>query len=71
MKDNDIYYQAHPSDKQSYRITHDADFDVLNGVADWLYEEEILQTAQALWWSKDGQQLAFLTINNQKVGCLY
>uniref|UniRef100_A0A915ECA3 Dipeptidylpeptidase IV N-terminal domain-containing protein n=1 Tax=Ditylenchus dipsaci TaxID=166011 RepID=A0A915ECA3_9BILA len=67
VKENDIYYHAHPADKQSHRVTHDADFDVLNGVADWVYEEEILQTSQALWWSADGQYLAYLTIDNKKV----
>jgi len=45
----------------------DGDDDLLHGVADWLYEEEILQSAQAMWWSLDGQQLAFLTIDNGRV----
>ncbi|KAI1708318.1 prolyl oligopeptidase family domain-containing protein [Ditylenchus destructor] len=67
VKENDLYYQSSPEDKTSHRITDDSDFDVLNGVADWLYEEEVLGTSQAVWWSRNGEYLAFLTINNQKV----
>ena len=52
---------------KSQQITNDSSEDILNGVADWLYEEEILQTSQALWWSKNGKFLAFLTIDNREV----
>ena len=55
MHNNDLYYQSHPSAKESVRITHDENVDVLNGLADWIYEEEILGVPQALWWSKDGE----------------
>ncbi|KAF7639718.1 hypothetical protein Mgra_00000639 [Meloidogyne graminicola] len=64
---NNIFYQSDPLAIKSLQITNDTSEDILNGVADWLYEEEILQTPQALGWSKDGQFLAFLTIDNRKV----
>jgi hypothetical protein len=48
-------------------LTNDSNADLLNGMADWLYEEEILQSPQALWWSRNGQMLAFLTIDNRLV----
>lgn len=64
---NDVYYQSSPKANNSQRITYNGSQDVFNGVADWLYLEEIFSTSQALWWSKNGEELAFLTINNQKV----
>uniref|UniRef100_A0A1I8C169 Peptidase_S9 domain-containing protein n=1 Tax=Meloidogyne hapla TaxID=6305 RepID=A0A1I8C169_MELHA len=64
---NNVFYQSDPLTLKSQQITNDSSDDILNGVADWLYEEEILQTPQALWWSKDGQFLAFLTIDNREV----
>lgn len=64
---NDVYYQRDPREKESIRVTHDGSPDLLHGCTDWLYEEEILQTSTAMWWSVDGKQLAFLTIDNRKV----
>uniref|UniRef100_A0A183C9C1 Dipeptidyl peptidase n=1 Tax=Globodera pallida TaxID=36090 RepID=A0A183C9C1_GLOPA len=67
VHENEVYFQQSPSAKQSVQLTNDSSADLLNGVADWLYEEEILQSAQTLWWSTDGQYLAFLTIDNREV----
>jgi dipeptidyl aminopeptidase len=68
VHDNEVYYQPDPTATgQSRQLTNDSSADLLNGVADWLYEEEILQTAQAIWWSLDGQYLSFLTIDNRQV----
>ena len=39
----------------------------LNGVADWLYEEEILSTELAMWSSSDGRYLAYITFNESSV----
>uniref|UniRef100_A0A914KW76 Uncharacterized protein n=1 Tax=Meloidogyne incognita TaxID=6306 RepID=A0A914KW76_MELIC len=64
---NNVFYQSDPLTLKSQQITNDSSEDILNGVADWLYEEEILQTSQALWWSKNGKFLAFLTIDNREV----
>uniref|UniRef100_A0A803YJI7 Dipeptidyl peptidase like 10 n=1 Tax=Meleagris gallopavo TaxID=9103 RepID=A0A803YJI7_MELGA len=40
---------------------------IFNGIADWLYEEELLHSHIAHWWSPDGERLAFLTINDSLV----
>ncbi|XP_060108070.1 inactive dipeptidyl peptidase 10-like [Heteronotia binoei] len=65
--ENDIYYQADVS-SQAKRITSSGhQGDIFNGISDWLYEEEILQTSSAHWCSPDGLQLAYLTINNSLV----
>ncbi|MBN3326862.1 DPP10 peptidase, partial [Atractosteus spatula] len=58
--ENNIYYQ---SDRQSnsLRLTSSGKEGVVfNGIADWLYEVELLQSHVAHWWSPDGEKLAFL-----------
>ena len=34
---------------------------------DWIYEEEILQSSRAYYWSKDGEILAYMKFNDEKV----
>jgi len=67
VHNNNIYYQKGPGTKEVIQVTTTGNESVLNGVADWLYEEEIFQTNKALWWSRDGQDLAYLTIDNTLV----
>uniref|UniRef100_A0A665TVY2 Dipeptidylpeptidase IV N-terminal domain-containing protein n=1 Tax=Echeneis naucrates TaxID=173247 RepID=A0A665TVY2_ECHNA len=65
--ENNIYYQADVR-SISLRITSSGMEGVIfNGLADWLYEEEILQSHLAHWWSPDGERLAFLTIDDTLV----
>ncbi|XP_023193783.1 inactive dipeptidyl peptidase 10-like [Xiphophorus maculatus] len=62
--DGDIYYKASVL-SDSLRLTStDEDQKVLNGLSDWTYEEEVLLTYVAHWWSMDGARLAYLRINN-------
>ncbi|KAM9829148.1 inactive dipeptidyl peptidase 10-like isoform 3-T3 [Syngnathus typhle] len=65
--ENNIYYQSDVK-SNSLRITSSGTEGVIfNGLADWLYEEEILHSHLAHWWSPDGEKLAFLTINDTLV----
>ncbi|XP_061899335.1 inactive dipeptidyl peptidase 10-like [Entelurus aequoreus] len=65
--ENNIYYQSDVR-SSSLRITSSGMEGVIfNGLADWLYEEEILHSHLAHWWSPDGDKLAFLTINDTLV----
>ncbi|XP_049609188.1 inactive dipeptidyl peptidase 10 isoform X3 [Syngnathus scovelli] len=65
--ENNIYYQSDVK-SNSLRITSSGMEGVIfNGLADWLYEEEILHSHLAHWWSPDGEKLAFLTINDTLV----
>lgn len=41
---NDIYYGGGPDDNRIYRITQDDNTLVYNGIADWIYEEEIFNS---------------------------
>jgi len=40
---------------------------MMNGVPDWVYEEEIYEDDHTLWWSPDGKSLAFLKTDDQYV----
>ncbi|XP_014387738.1 PREDICTED: dipeptidyl aminopeptidase-like protein 6 [Myotis brandtii] len=65
--ENNIYYCAHVG-KQAIRVVSTGKEDVIyNGLSDWLYEEEILKTHIAHWWSPDGTRLAYATINDSRV----
>uniref|UniRef100_A0A3B4ZMK4 Inactive dipeptidyl peptidase 10-like n=1 Tax=Stegastes partitus TaxID=144197 RepID=A0A3B4ZMK4_9TELE len=65
--ENNIYYQSDVK-SNSLRITSSGmEGVVFNGLTDWLYEEEILHSHLAHWWSPDGERLAFLTINDSLV----
>ncbi|KAL7864373.1 hypothetical protein AOLI_G00157930 [Acnodon oligacanthus] len=62
--ENDIYYKADVSSPAMRLTTTEKEGLVVNGLTDWIYEEEILQKYPAHWWSKDGARLAYLKINN-------
>ena len=52
---------------QETAVTTDGKFNhVINGMADWVYEEE-LDMAQTFQWSPDGKQLAFLRFDESRV----
>ncbi|XP_059358452.1 dipeptidyl aminopeptidase-like protein 6 isoform X1 [Carassius carassius] len=65
--ENNIYYKAQVN-SPSVRLVSTGSLGVLfNGLADWLYEEEIFQSHIAHWWSPDGLRLAYATINDTLV----
>lgn len=61
---NDIYIIPEPeldtSSPLAVRVTYDGSETVFNGVPDWVYEEEVLKADSALWWSPNGDTVAFL-----------
>ncbi|XP_033990443.1 inactive dipeptidyl peptidase 10-like [Trematomus bernacchii] len=65
--ENNIYYQADVQ-SSSWRLTSSGQEGVIfNGITDWLYEEEVLLSQAAHWWSPDSSRLAYLTINDSLV----
>ncbi|XP_029937129.1 inactive dipeptidyl peptidase 10-like [Myripristis murdjan] len=65
--ENNIYYQTDVQ-SSSWRLTSSGQEGIIfNGISDWLYEEEVLHTQVAHWWSPDGSRLAYLTINDTLV----
>uniref|UniRef100_A0A665W652 Dipeptidyl-peptidase 6b n=1 Tax=Echeneis naucrates TaxID=173247 RepID=A0A665W652_ECHNA len=62
--DGDIYYKPSVTSKALRLTITEQEQNVLNGLSDWTYEEEVLLTYAAHWWSMDGARLAYLSINN-------
>ncbi|AKD02925.1 S9 family peptidase [Pontibacter korlensis] len=55
------------SNMQETQITTDGKFNsIINGYADWVYEEEF-SFAQGFHWSPDGKKIAFYTFNETNV----
>ncbi|CAH1163711.1 unnamed protein product [Phaedon cochleariae] len=67
--DNDIYYKPKVEKDLVCRITKSGRPGVVfNGVPDWLYENYILKTSHAIWFSPDGIYLLYVAFNDSVVG---
>ncbi|KAA8901294.1 dipeptidyl aminopeptidase B [Sphaerosporella brunnea] len=64
VRNNDLYIWKSGT---VTRVTNDGGPDVFNGVPDWVYEEEIFGDRFTLWFSPDGEYLAFLRMNETGV----
>ncbi|XP_048455190.1 inactive dipeptidyl peptidase 10-like [Rhincodon typus] len=65
--ENNIYYQTEVK-SSALRLTSSGKEGIIyNGIADWLYEEELMHSHVTHWWSPNGEQLAFLMINDTLV----
>lgn len=67
---NNIYYKENPFATE-IQITRDGTEElngsIMNGVPDWVYEEEIFSSNSASWFSPDGKKLAFIQFNDTHV----
>ncbi|MDO5036181.1 MAG: DPP IV N-terminal domain-containing protein [Porphyromonas sp.] len=64
--DNDIYIKKFDYDTE-VRVTTDGRVNhILNGVTDWVYEEELYETS-LMEWSNDGSFLAFVRTDESEV----
>ncbi|XP_054706739.1 inactive dipeptidyl peptidase 10-like [Uloborus diversus] len=68
---NNVYYLPTVNGTHYLVSSEGVEGIVFNGVPDWLYEEEILKSNSALWFSPDGSSLCFATFNDSKVGSYY
>ncbi|XP_017888921.1 inactive dipeptidyl peptidase 10 isoform X3 [Ceratina calcarata] len=68
VQDYDIYYIPSPKSNTGHRVTDTAVPGILsNGLPDWLYEEEILHRAEAIWMSPDGHMMLYASFNDSLV----
>jgi len=65
--DNNVEIRQLSDDKATIKVTTNGSKDLFNGIPDWVYEEEVFADNKALWWSEDGQHLAFLQTNETNV----
>lgn len=50
------------------QVTHNGKKnEILNGVPDWIYEEEVFASNGAIWWSPNGNYLAYAEFNDTEV----
>uniref|UniRef100_A0A803TUH7 Dipeptidyl peptidase 4 n=1 Tax=Anolis carolinensis TaxID=28377 RepID=A0A803TUH7_ANOCA len=64
---NNIYIRETPN-SPDLQITHNGEENrIFNGLADWVYEEEMFGTHSALWWSPNGTFLAYAETDDTKV----
>ncbi|XP_050418288.1 dipeptidyl peptidase 4 isoform X4 [Patella vulgata] len=45
--------------------------EIYNGIPDWVYEEEIIASDNAVWWSQNGSYLAYGVFNDTRVPKYY
>uniref|UniRef100_A0A8C5R4I7 Fibroblast activation protein alpha n=1 Tax=Leptobrachium leishanense TaxID=445787 RepID=A0A8C5R4I7_9ANUR len=65
--DNDIYLKNEPDDPP-IRLSNSGKMNqIYNGIPDWVYEEEMLGTKYATWWSPNGKFVAYVQFNDTDV----
>ncbi|CAB03411.1 Dipeptidyl peptidase family member 1 [Caenorhabditis elegans] len=63
VESNKIYYQSSPEEEGLTRVSNGGEHTV-DGLFDWIYEEEIFGRKDAMWWSTKGDQLAYASYDN-------
>lgn len=64
---NNIYYKANLN-AAPQQITTSGQLNVIyNGIPDWVYEEEVFGSSNAIWFSNDGNRMAYVTFNDNDV----
>jgi dipeptidyl aminopeptidase/acylaminoacyl peptidase len=67
VRDNNLYVVDIATQTERALTTDGSSF-VLNGKADWVYEEEIFnRTAKAYWWSPDSRSISFVRYDDTPV----
>ncbi|KAK3607739.1 hypothetical protein CHS0354_040649 [Potamilus streckersoni] len=64
---NNLFYKKDIEDAP-IQLTHDGVPDeIYNGIPDWVYEEEVLSSDNAVWWSPDGNSILYAMFNDTSV----
>jgi dipeptidyl-peptidase-4 len=66
VRNGDLYWVDLPGGAEHRLTDRNGAGTLLNGRADWLYEEE-LGVTQAFWWSPDGTRIAYLQFDTSPV----
>ncbi|KAK3791198.1 hypothetical protein RRG08_047106 [Elysia crispata] len=71
VQKNDVYYKP-DLDAQIVNITQDGIEGLrYNGVPDWVYEEEVLASNNAIWWSTESSHILYATFDDSPVPTFY
>lgn len=68
VKENDLYV-IDAKTKRVRRLTKDGSETILNGILDWVYQEEIYGRGnwRGYWWRDDGKYIAFFRLDETQV----
>ncbi|XP_037957263.1 venom dipeptidyl peptidase 4-like [Teleopsis dalmanni] len=61
--ERNLYYKPNPF-ADEITITSDDNFAILNGVPDWVYEEEVFNSNVATWFNPNGTKIAFIKFDD-------
>ena len=64
---NNVYYRVSPKSDDVVLSTSGIPEVIFNGVCDWVYEEEVFTSSQAVWFSPDGKYIAWIEFNDTEV----
>ncbi|CAH4036499.1 unnamed protein product [Pieris brassicae] len=65
--ENNVYYQSNLTNEPVQISTNGKQGIIYNGVPDWVYEEEVFASNNAIWFSKDSNRLAYATFDDTNV----
>uniref|UniRef100_A0A669CJN0 Dipeptidyl-peptidase 4 n=1 Tax=Oreochromis niloticus TaxID=8128 RepID=A0A669CJN0_ORENI len=64
---NNVYIKTSPNSPSQQVTFNGKENKILNGIPDWVYEEEMFSSNQGLWWSPGGKNLAYAEFNDTGV----
>ncbi|XP_072242922.1 dipeptidyl peptidase 4-like [Leuresthes tenuis] len=64
---NNVYVKTSPESSSQQVTFTGVDTQLLNGIPDWVYEEEMFSSNQGLWWSPGGKYVAYAEFNDTEV----
>lgn len=65
--ENDVHVMNGPETEPVRVTSNGRENRILNGIPDWVYEEEMFSSNQALWWSPGGRYVAYAEFNDTGV----
>ncbi|KAM4711169.1 dipeptidyl peptidase 4-like [Anableps anableps] len=65
--DNNVYLKTSPESPTEQITSNGEPNKILNGIPDWVYEEEMFSSNQGFWWSPGGKYLAYAEFNDTLV----
>ncbi|XP_008423254.1 dipeptidyl peptidase 4-like [Poecilia reticulata] len=65
--DNNVFLKTSPESPPKPITTNGEPNKILNGIPDWVYEEEMFSSNQGFWWSPGGKYLAYAEFNDTLV----
>ncbi|XP_068560103.1 dipeptidyl peptidase 4 [Cebidichthys violaceus] len=67
VSDFNVFFKSSVT-SEAIQVTHNGKKnEILNGIPDWVYEEEVFASNGAIWWSTTGKFLAYAEFNDTNV----